>query len=86
MVKAAQERRGVAPPIETALTARLGLRYPFVCAPMFIISNAAMLVACARAGILGAIPSLNGRSHEDFRSILDEVRAQTDGPFAVNLI
>jgi len=77
--------RGLAPPIQTPLTQRLGLRYPFVCAPMFIISNASMLVSCAQAGILGAIPSLNGRTHEDFRAILDEVRSKTSGPFAVNL-
>ena len=81
----AQSREGPAPAITTALTSRLGLKYPFVCAPMFIISNAAMMIACARSGILGAIPSLNGRSHEDFRAILSEIRAQTEGPFAVNL-
>jgi nitronate monooxygenase len=75
----------LAPPIRTPLSARLGLRYPFVCAPMFIISNVEMLVACAEAGILGAIPSLNGRSHEDFRAILAAVRARTSAPFAVNL-
>lgn len=79
------KQRGVAPAIKTKLSTRLGIRYPFICAPMFIISNAAMLISCARAGIIGAIPSLNGRTHDDFRAILDEVRAQTDGPFAVNL-
>ncbi len=77
--------RPLAPPIHTPLSARLGLRYPFVCAPMFIISNVEMLVACAEAGILGAIPSLNGRSHDDFRGILAAVRARTSKPFAVNL-
>ena len=80
-----QAERPVAPLIQTPLSARLGLRYPFVCAPMFIISNVEMVVACADAGILGAIPSLNGRTHEDFRSILSEIRARTSGPFAVNL-
>ncbi len=39
--------------IETALARRLGLRYPVVCAPMFLISGREMLVACAEAGILG---------------------------------
>lgn len=76
--------RPLAPPILTPLSERLGLRYPFVCAPMFIISNADMLVACAEAGILGAIPSLNGRTHEDFRAIVEEVKARTNKPFAVN--
>ena len=72
-------------PIFTPLSQKLGLRYPLICAPMFIISNASMLIACARAGILGVIPSLNGRTHEDFRAILKEVRQATDGPFGVNL-
>jgi nitronate monooxygenase len=52
---------------------------------MFIISNASMLISCARAGILGVIPSLNGRTHDDFRAILKEVRQATDLPFGVNL-
>ena len=39
----------------TPLSARLGLRYPLVAAPMFIISNKEMLLACAEAGILGAV-------------------------------
>ena len=72
-------------PIETPLSRRLGLRYPIICAPMFIISNAEMVIACAKAGIMGAIPSLNGRTHDDFRAILKRIREATDGPFAVNL-
>ena len=72
-------------PIYTPLSKKLGLRYPIICAPMFIISNAAMLISCARAGILGVIPSLNGRTHEEFRAILKEVRQATEGPFGVNL-
>ncbi len=69
----------------TPLSRALGLTYPIVCAPMFIISNADMLVACAEAGILGAMPSLNGRTAEDFEAILQSVRARTDKPFAINM-
>ena len=57
-------------PLETALSKKLGLRYPIVCAPMFIISNKEMLLACAEAGILGAMPSLNARTIEGLRSDL----------------
>lgn len=71
--------------IRTALSERLGLRYPIVCAPMFIISNKEMIVAAAEAGILGAMPSINLRSHEEFRDALAWIRQRTDRPFAINL-
>ncbi len=69
----------------TVLSKELGLKYPLVIAPMFIISNAQMLISAAQAGIMGAIPSLNGRTHQDFRGILEEIRRHTDGFFAVNM-
>ncbi|MEE2835142.1 MAG: nitronate monooxygenase [Myxococcota bacterium] len=72
-------------PLETALSKKLGLRYPIVCAPMFIISNKEMLLACAEAGILGAMPSLNARTIEGLRSDLEWLRARTDKPFAINM-
>lgn len=71
--------------IRTPLAERIGLRYPIVCAPMFIISNKEMIVAAAEAGILGAMPSLNLRTREDFREALGWIRARTDKPFAINL-
>ena len=72
-------------PLETPLSKKLGLRYPIVCAPMFIISNKEMLLACAEAGILGAMPSLNARTIEGLRSDLEWLRARTDKPFAINM-
>ena len=69
----------------TPLSRRLGLRYPIVCAPMFLISNKEMIVACAEAGILGAMPSLNARTLEGLRADLEWIRARTSGPFAINL-
>ncbi len=71
--------------LHTPLSRRLGLRYPIVCAPMFIISNEKMLLACAEAGILGAMPSLNARSIEDLDARLAWLRARTDKPFAINM-
>ena len=52
---------------------------------MFLISNPAMIIASAEAGILGSMPSLNGRSHEDFRAMLREITDATNAPFAINL-
>lgn len=71
--------------ITTPLSAKLGLRYPIVCAPMFIISNKEMIVAAAEAGILGTMPSLNLRTREEFRAALEWIRSKTDRPFGINL-
>lgn len=73
------------PQIKTPLSERLGLAYPIVCAPMFIISNKEMVVASAEAGILGTMPSLNLRTHEAFREALAWIRQKTDKPFGINL-
>ena len=50
--------------LETPLSRKLGLKYPLVAAPMFLISNKEMLVAGAEAGILPCMPSLNARTPE----------------------
>jgi nitronate monooxygenase len=71
--------------IVTPLSDKLGLRYPIVCAPMFIISNKEMIVAAAEAGILGTMPSLNLRTREEFRDALAWIRQKTDKPFGINL-
>lgn len=71
--------------LETPLSKKLGLRYPLVAAPMFLISNKEMLVAGAEAGILPCMPSLNARTPEQFREDLKWVRAKTDKPIGINL-
>jgi nitronate monooxygenase len=71
--------------LETPLSKKLGLKYPFVSAPMFLISNKEMLLAAAEAGILGCMPSLNARTPEKFREDLAWVRARTDKPIGINL-
>ena len=72
-------------PIVTPLSKKLGLRYPLVAAPMFLISNKEMIVAAAEAGILGAMPSLNARTAEAFEADLKWIRSKTDKPFAINV-
>jgi nitronate monooxygenase len=72
-------------PFSTPLSRRIGLRYPLVAAPMFLISNKEMLLAAAEAGILGAMPSLNQRTTEAFAADLAWLKARTDKPFAINL-
>ena len=70
--------------METAITRMLGIRYPIVAAPMFLVSNAPLLQAVAEAGGIGVIPSLNFRTHQAFREFLESFPEGV--PFGVNLI
>ncbi len=69
----------------TPLSRKLGLKYPIVAAPMFLISNKEMIVAAAEAGILGTMPSLNARTSEAFEADLQWIRSKTDKPFGINV-
>jgi nitronate monooxygenase len=73
------------------------LRLPAVAAPMFIISNPALVIAQCAAGIVGSFPSLNARPAEALEQWIHAIRAalaehdrkhpdQLSAPFAVNLI
>jgi len=73
-------------PTRTELTDMLGIEYPIIMAPMFLVSNAAMVIEACKAGITGAIPALNYRTDYDFRKALDEIKTATDKSFGINLI
>lgn len=64
----------------------LGIQYPVIMAPMFLVSNAKMVIEACKAGIAGAIPALNYRTDAEFRKALDEIKAATDKAFGINLI
>lgn len=68
----------------TPLSRRLGLRYPIVAAPMFLISSKEMLLACAEAGILGCMPSINARTSDALKADLEWLRSKTEKPFGIN--
>ncbi|GAA4827360.1 nitronate monooxygenase [Algivirga pacifica] len=72
--------------IKTTLTEMLGIKYPIIMAPMFLVSNEAMLKAAARNGITGAVPALNYRTDEAFRAAIKDIKDSVDGPMGVNLI
>ncbi len=72
--------------ISTPITDMLGIRYPIVAAPMFLVSNVDLVVAAAEAGIMAAFPSLNYRPVEEFRKAVREIKTRTDKPFGVNLV
>lgn len=70
----------------TELTEMLGIKYPIIMAPMFLVSNTQMTIAGIKAGITGCIPALNYRTDKEFREAMDKIRSETDGPFGINII
>lgn len=65
------------------------LRLPLVAAPMFLVSNPALVAACCNNGIVGSFPALNQRESSGFRAWLEEIDTQLAAdaaPYAVNLI
>jgi nitronate monooxygenase len=70
----------------TTLDKLLGIRYPIILAPMFLISNSRMVIAALRSGITAAFPALNYRTDEELRAAIREIRHASDKPFGVNLI
>ncbi|WP_172153139.1 MULTISPECIES: NAD(P)H-dependent flavin oxidoreductase [Pseudomonas] len=65
------------------------LRLPVVAAPMFLVSNPQLVLACCRNGIVGSFPALNQRDSGAFKTWLEEIEAglqAESAPYAVNLI
>lgn len=67
------------------------LRLPVVAAPMFLISNPQLVLACCGNGVVGSFPALNQRDSAGFKGWLEEIEVglgqlQAPAPYAVNLI
>ena len=77
--------------MQTALTEMFKLRLPIIMAPMFLVSNEAMIQAAMQNGIMGTFPSLNYRKEGEMQSLLQKLNDYRDhhkctGDFGVNLI
>lgn len=73
------------------------MRLPVIGAPLFIVSNPALVIAQCKAGIIGSFPALNARPAEMLDEWLTEIKAalaahdeahpdKPAAPFAVNQI
>jgi nitronate monooxygenase len=58
--------------LRTRLTDPLHLEHPLIMAPMFLVSNAAMVKEGLRAGMAGCIPALNYSTLEELRAACRE--------------
>src|SRR4030088_1059560 len=50
------------------------LAIPAIAAPMFLVSNPALALACCGEGIMGSFPAHGTRSREEFQAWLDEMQ------------
>lgn len=64
----------------------LGIKYPILVAPMFLVSNVNMVVEALKFGVTAAIPALNYRTIPELREAIKQIKEQTAGPFGINLI
>jgi nitronate monooxygenase len=64
----------------------LNIRHPIIMAPMFLISNADMLIEAINSGITGCIPAHNYRTDSEFKDAIEMIRKKASGPIGVNLI
>ncbi len=55
-------------------------------APMFLVTNTKMMVEALNNGIAAAIPAMNFRTDEEFRTAIKRIKELSSGPVGVNLI
>ncbi len=72
----------------TKLTQLLNIKHPIIQAPMFLVSNTAMVIEAMNGGIAGCIPALNYRTLDELRTAIKELKVAKveGGSFGFNLI
>ena len=79
------------------LAARFATRLPLFAAPMLLVSGPPLVLAACRAGIVGAFPSHNARTAEQFGEWMATIRRELEitasaspdsmvGPWCVNIV
>jgi nitronate monooxygenase len=71
--------------LETAVTKKLGIKYPIFAGTMMNITTPEFVAVCSNAGGLGILASAIYRSTEELRAAVVRTRELTDRPFAVNV-
>jgi nitronate monooxygenase len=77
--------------MQTKLTASLNIDFPMIMAPMFLVSNEAMLKSGMHSGIAATFPSLNYRNDGELEKLLDVLNEEKSkltvkGTYGINLI
>jgi len=60
------------------LTEILGIKYPIIMAPMFLVTNTKMMISALNCDIAACIPALNYRTDEELRTAIKKIREKTN--------
>ena len=71
---------------KVTLSQLLGIKYPIIMAPMFLVSNNEMVISALNSGITACIPALNYRTTDELRKAIQFIKSKSDKPFGTNLI
>ena len=72
--------------ITTPFSQMMKIDHPIIAAPMFLVSNADLVVAASEAGGIGTFPALNYRPIEKYAEALKEMKSRTKKPIGLNII
>lgn len=72
--------------LKPKLCEMLGIEFPVIMAPMFLVSDENMVIEGIKSGITGAIPALNYRDTMELRKAIRKIKTAVKGPFGINLI
>jgi nitronate monooxygenase len=71
--------------LETAVTKKLGIKYPIFAGTMMNITTPEFVAVCSKAGGLGILASAIYKSTGELRAAIVRTRELTDRPYAVNV-
>lgn len=71
---------------KTPFTEMMGIRFPLIAAPMFLVSNEDLVSEASEAGAIGTFPALNYRPLDAYAKALKTIRQKTKRPIGVNII
>jgi len=71
--------------LKTAVTERLGIRYPIFAGTMMNITTPDFVAACSNAGGLGILASAIYKTKDDLRAAIKRTKSLTERPYAVNV-
>lgn len=71
--------------IKTVLSEMLGIDYPIIGAPMFLVSFEELVIAVSEAGGLGTFPLPNYLTIDELKQAFKTITSSTDRPIGVNI-
>ena len=71
--------------LETAVTKKLGIKYPIFAGTMMNITTPEFVAVCSNAGGLGILASAIYKSTDELRAAIARTNELTDRPYAVNV-